>query len=66
MVILEVRYGLKQATKKRKISDRRVLQYCNDGRIESTEKTGKTRLIPQNAEKPIDKRRKRGKYNEQG
>ena len=54
----------KQAAEKWQISDRRVLQYCNDGRIGGAKKMGNTWLIPQNTEKPTDKRRKRGKYNE--
>ncbi len=51
----------KQAAEKWQLSDRRVLQYCNDGRIEGAEKMGNTWLIPKNAEKPADKRyKKRG------
>ena len=51
----------KQAAKIWQISDRRVLQYCNDGRIEGAEKMGNTWLIPKTAEKPADGRyRKRG------
>ena len=34
-----------------RISDRRVLQYCNDERIEGAEKMGNTWLIPKNAVK---------------
>lgn len=51
----------KQAAEKWQISDRRVLQYCNEGRIEGAEKMGNTWLIPKNAEKPIDGRTKQGK-----
>ncbi|ENQ0442699.1 helix-turn-helix domain-containing protein [Listeria monocytogenes] len=40
------------------ISDRRVLQYCNTGRIDGAIKMGNTWLIPKNAEKPTDKRKK--------
>ena len=48
----------KQAADLWRISDRRVLQYCNDGRIEGAEKMGNTWLIPKNAVKPIDGRKK--------
>ena len=48
----------KQAADLWRISDRRVLQYCNDGRIEGAEKMGNTWLIPRNAVKPIDGRKK--------
>ena len=51
----------KQAAEKWKITDRRVLQYCNDGRIEGAEKMGHTWLIPKTAEKPADKRYKTDK-----
>ena len=48
----------KQAAEKWQISDRRVLQYCNDGRIDGAEKMGNTWLIPKTAKKPADGRRK--------
>ena len=48
----------KQAAEKWQISDRRVLQYCNGGRIEGAEKMGNTWLIPKTAKKPDDARRK--------
>lgn len=40
------------------ISDRRVLQYCNAGRIKGAVKMGNTWLIPKDAEKPKDGRYK--------
>lgn len=43
------------------ISDRRVLQYCNTGRIEGAIKKGNLWLIPADAEKPVDGRTKEGK-----
>lgn len=49
----------KQAAEKWQVSDRRVLQYCNNGRIEGAEKMGNTWLIPKTAEKPIDGRYKK-------
>lgn len=51
----------KQAAEKWQITDRRVLQYCNDRRIEGAEKMGHTWLIPKAAEKPADKRYKTDK-----
>ena len=48
----------KKAAEKWRISDRRVLQYCNAGRIEGAEKLGNTWLIPKNAEKPVDGRKR--------
>ncbi len=55
----------KQAAAKWQISDRRVLQYCNDGRIEGAEKMGNTWLIPKNSQKPVDGRTKQGKTQKQ-
>jgi len=40
------------------ISDRRVLQYCNAGRIKGAVKMGNTWLIPKDAVKPLDGRYK--------
>ncbi len=51
----------KEAAEKWGISDRRVLQYCNAGRIKGAVKMGNTWLIPQNVEKPIDGRTKKDK-----
>jgi len=48
----------KEAANKWEISDRRVLQYCNAGRIDGAVKMGNTWLIPKGAEKPADKRYK--------
>ena len=51
----------KEAAEKWNISDRRVLQYCNAGRIEGAVKIGNTWLIPKDAEKPLDTRKKANK-----
>lgn len=48
-----------EAAKKWGISERRVQILCSQGRIEGVSKLGYMWLIPQNATKPIDKRRKR-------
>ena len=47
---------LKQAGEKWNISPRQINYYCSDGRIPGAEKIG--RLIPKDAEKPKDKRRR--------
>lgn len=41
------------------ITDRRILQYCHDGRISGAVKMGNTWLIPKDAKKPQDKRYKK-------
>lgn len=46
----------KEAAEKWGISDRRVLQFCNEGRIDGAVKMGNTWLIPKSAEKPADGR----------
>lgn len=48
-----------EAAKKWGISERRVQILCRQGRIEGVSKLGYMWLIPQNATKPIDKRRKK-------
>ena len=40
------------------ITDRRIVQYCNAGRIDGAVKMGNTWLIPKDAAKPEDKRYK--------
>ena len=46
------------------ISDRRVLQYCNAGRMVGAVKMGNTWLIPKSAKKPADGRFKSVKNKE--
>ena len=43
-----------------RISDRRVLQYCNDNRIDRAVKMSNVWLIPKDAKKPADGRFKNG------
>jgi len=47
------------------ISDRRVLQYCNEQKIEDAQKIGGIWLIPKDAKKPADGRTRpeRGRKN---
>ena len=49
---------LKQASEKWSISPRMINYYCSAGRITGAEKMGNTWLIPKNAEKPVDGRKK--------
>lgn len=54
-----------QASKKWKISQRRVQILCSEGRIPGVFKLGEAWAIPADVEKPEDKRRKDGNNNEQ-
>lgn len=47
---------IKEASKKWRISERRIRQLIQDGRIEGAKKIGTTWDIPDNINKPIDKR----------
>lgn len=50
-----------EAAKKWGISERRVQKFCEDGRIPGVIKFGRMWMIPKNAEKPSDPRRKKMK-----
>lgn len=52
---------LKEAGEKWNISPRMINYYCSEGRIPGAEKKGTIWLIPKEAEKPIDGRRKRAR-----
>jgi hypothetical protein len=57
--VLDMEYlTVKEAGVKWGISARRVTYYCVDGRIDGAEKKGNLWLIPDNAIKPADMRRK--------
>lgn len=45
------------------VSQRRVAIYCKEGRIEGAELKGRTWLIPDDAEKPIDPRKAQKESN---
>lgn len=47
-----------------KISQRRVQILCAEGRIPGVFKLGENWVLPKNAEKPVDKRKKTEKNNE--
>lgn len=53
---------IKEAAEKWKLSVRRVQTMCNEGMIEGVVKFGHAWAIPNNAQKPVDKRIKSGKY----
>lgn len=48
----------KEAAEKWNITRRRVLVYCLDGRIEGAVKVGSTWIVPKDALKPTDPRKK--------
>lgn len=48
----------KEAAEKWNVSERRVQVYCNNNRIEGAVKISGVWLIPKNAHKPTDPRRK--------
>lgn len=50
-----------EAAKKWGISERRVQKLCEDNRIEGVAKFSYMWLIPKDAEKPVDGRRKKNK-----
>ena len=53
---------IKEASEKWGISVRRVQAICNNGLIPDAKRFGHAWAIPENAEKPADKRVKTGKY----
>lgn len=55
---------LKEASEKWKISVRQVNYYCTDGRIPGAVKMATIWLIPKNAGKPADGRRKKEENNQ--
>lgn len=53
-----------QAAKKWNITQRRVQILCSEGRIEGVFKLGESWAIPEDAEKPTDARKLKGKSDE--
>lgn len=53
---------LKEASEKWGISPRQINYLCSAGRIPGAIKMATIWLVPQNAEKPADKRRKENKF----
>ena len=52
-----------EASKKWKISQRRVQVLCSEGRIKGVFKLGENWAIPEDSEKPVDGRIKKEKRN---
>ena len=53
---------IKEASEKWNLSVRRVQTICNEGMVPGVIKFGKAWAIPVDAERPVDKRIKSGKY----
>lgn len=53
---------IQEAAKKWGISERRINTLCLEGRVQGAEKFGNAWAIPDDAEKPPDRRIKTGKY----
>ena len=53
---------IKEASEKWSLSVRRIQTICNNGMIEGVIKFGREWAIPKEADRPIDKRIKTGKY----
>lgn len=51
---------VQEAAKLWKISERRVQKLCKENRINGVLNVNRVWLIPQNAEKPVDRRKKQG------
>ena len=54
--------SVREASKKWNISERRITRLCASGRISGAEKKAGVWLLPSNAEKPVDARKKSGAY----
>ena len=51
--------SIREAAEKWGVSDRRINQYCSEGRIPGAERIGKAWVIPADAEKPGDPRKQK-------
>lgn len=60
--MLEKYLTVQETAEKWNINQRTVQTMCNDGRIPNAKKFGKAWAIPDDAEKPIDKRVISGQY----
>ena len=58
--------SIREAAEKWGVSERRVNQFCIDGRIEGARKIGGSWAIPANAQKPADPRKTRKQQIQQG
>ena len=57
---METYLSVREAAEKWGVSQRRIHQYCAEGRIPGAQKLGKSWAVPAGAEKPADPRRARG------
>lgn len=57
---------VKEASEKWRVTPRRIIYYCADGRIPGAIKMATIWLIPKDAEKPIDGRTKIARSNRDG
>ena len=53
--------SLREAAEKWGVSERRINQYCTEGRIPGAQRIGKAWAIPADAQKPGDPRRRGGR-----
>lgn len=53
--------SIREAAEKWGVSDRRINQYCSEGRIPGAERIGKAWVIPADAEKPGDPRKQKSR-----
>ena len=58
--------SIREAAEQWGVSERRVNQFCADGRIEGAKKIGGSWVIPAEAKKPEDPRKRRKKRRRQG
>ena len=56
---MEKYLSTKETAEKWGVSERRVGQYCSEGRIQGAQRVGKAWAVPYDAEKPADPRRER-------
>lgn len=62
--MLEQYLTVKETAEKWSINSRTVQTMCNDGRIPNAKKFGKAWAIPDDVEKPVDKRVISGNYKD--
>lgn len=58
--------SVREAAKKWEISERRIQKLCGDGRIDGVQRFGKSWMIPKEATKPNDLRKRENKQKEGG
>lgn len=55
-------FSIREASCKWGVSERRVNQYCSEGRIPGAERFGRSWAIPDTDEKPTDPRKERRRW----